>query len=201
MLAVAKNEIGEAPSERVKVVREAVVEPVVTLLGIRGDCIAQIWNNQPDTSHGFKNSEALVKKTPKFVIEKMLEHVGRVDRVNRLRSKGKAVPHVQPKIGPYKGICVYVEEACKVLGSAAQVQMNSPLTSSNTPKKPPRKIVGKRSFGNTPKGNVFIALMKQVDLPIASSYCSSRNAYDAESLACEDARFEGEYQEIARSGR
>jgi len=165
MLAVAKNEIRKAASERVEVMREAVVEPVVTLLSVRRNCTPKIWNNQPNPCARLQNSRALLKKTSKFAIEKMLEHVRRVDRINRLGRKGKAVPHVQPKIGPHKRICVYIQKAPKVLGPAAEVQMNCPLMTSSTPKKTPREMVGKRGFGNTPKGDVFIALMKHVNLP------------------------------------
>src|SRR5205085_7216436 len=81
MLSIAKYEIGESSAERVKVVRKGTFEPVDALFAVCRHGTGEVGNDQPNTGSRFENSETFLEKSAQFVIIKMLEHVGGIDRV------------------------------------------------------------------------------------------------------------------------
>jgi len=95
----------------------------------------------------------------------MLNHVRRVDRINRFRGKGKPMAHIQPDIDLVERISVNIYETGQVFLPTAQMQMQiaPAIGGADRVEATQCPIIGQRRLRDSEKTKIFVALMKQAE--------------------------------------
>ena len=93
-----------------------------------GNRALQARQDEPDAAHVFPNAHTFLEKPLDLIRIEALEHVGRIDRINQVRTKPKPVPNFQPNVNLVEELAADIQETRKVLCTATKVQMtDAPL--------------------------------------------------------------------------
>src|ERR1035437_8870447 len=156
VLSIAENEIRKPAAQRIEMPRKGIVEPLAARLSIRSNRALQARNDEPDAAAVFQHPHTFPKQTLELIRIEVLEHVGGVDRVHRIRRKWKSVSNIQPNVNLVKGIAVNIQETGQVFWTTTKMQMPGAVPRAWAHDVSAQEIIRNRGLGDAPKHDVFV---------------------------------------------
>ena len=167
MLAIAKNEVGKSATQGIEMAREGVLKPRASILAISFDCAFEVGDDQTYAAAGLQHAHAFPQQEVQFIEIEMLEHVRRVNRVGGIGRKWQPVSDIEPEVELVEKIAVDIQKTRQIFRTTAQMQVGRAVRQPSMEYITMQQVVGKGSFGDAPKGDVFVALVKQPTPPKA----------------------------------